>query len=259
MILYETVDSPVGKLFIAAEERGTVAISFAGDRHVADELARLARAGVDVTGARRRGGALRGSRSPDAYAARTSNGRSPGVADGTRSAAGASSGAVRMVGGPRTHGKGRGDDPDDVPRAERHLAAAIVQLGEYFEGARDGFDLDLYLLGTEFQEKVWRALTRIARGRTRTYAEIAKTIGCPRGTRAVGAAVGDNPVAIVVPCHRVIGSNGSLTGFGGGLKRKRWLLDHESGTRALPLVERAGTQWRPRPGGSVRSPAKPRA
>ena len=81
--------------------------------------------------------------------------------------------------------------------------------------------------GTDFQRRVWAALRRIPAGRTTTYGELAATIGAPAASRAVGLANGANPIAIVVPCHRVIGANGTLTGYGGGLARKRWLLDHE--------------------------------
>jgi len=130
-------------------------------------------------------------------------------------------------------------EPADAPpaaraAARRHLAAAVRQLGEYFAGARDGFDLDLYMTGTDFEARVWKRLARIPHGETCTYAEIARAAGAPGAARAAGAAVGKNPVPIIVPCHRVVGANGSLTGFGGGLDRKRWLLAHESGQGELP-------------------------
>ena len=130
-------------------------------------------------------------------------------------------------------------DPADASAAaraaaRRHLAAAVRQLEEYFAGARDGFDLDLYMTGTDFEARVWKRLSRIPHGETITYAEIAREAGAPGAARAAGAAIGKNPVPIIVPCHRVIGTNGSLTGFGGGLDRKRWLLAHESGQRDLP-------------------------
>ena len=101
-------------------------------------------------------------------------------------------------------------------------------LANYFEGKQTTFDLPLDPRGTEFQKSVWRALTEIPFGATATYREIAHRIGKPDAVRAVGAANGANPIPIVIPCHRVIGSNGSLTGFGGGLPVKRWLLDHEA-------------------------------
>lgn len=101
------------------------------------------------------------------------------------------------------------------------------QLGEYFTGERTRFDLALDLHGTEFQVAAWRALLNASFGSTMTYAQQAAAIGRPTAVRAVGAANGRNPVAIVLPCHRVIGSSGALTGFAGGLDVKRWLLDHE--------------------------------
>jgi methylated-DNA-[protein]-cysteine S-methyltransferase len=101
-------------------------------------------------------------------------------------------------------------------------------LDAYFAGEIDALeDLSVVTAGTPFQREVWRALRAIPAGETRSYGQLAASIGCPKASRAVGAANGSNPVAIVVPCHRVIGADGSLTGFGGGLDRKRWLLDHE--------------------------------
>jgi methylated-DNA-[protein]-cysteine S-methyltransferase len=114
------------------------------------------------------------------------------------------------------------DDPNDPV-----LVAAVSQLEEYFAGRRTEFDLPLDLVGTNFQIACWLALDEIPYGETRTYGEQATSVGRPTATRAVGAANGRNPVSIVLPCHRVIGADGSLTGFGGGLDAKRWLLDHE--------------------------------
>lgn len=107
------------------------------------------------------------------------------------------------------------------------LAAAAAQLTEYFAGTRRAFDLPLDPAGTPFQRSVWAALATIPFGATVSYAAIARAIERPTATRAVGAANGQNPLPIVVPCHRVIGSGGALTGFGGGLAIKRWLLAHE--------------------------------
>jgi methylated-DNA-[protein]-cysteine S-methyltransferase len=107
------------------------------------------------------------------------------------------------------------------------FTAVVAQLGEFFAGDRTNFDLPLAPRGTDFQQRVWLALREIPYGETRTYAEIAGLIGAPTAVRAVGAANGRNPLSIVVPCHRVIGADGSLTGFGGGLTAKRWLLTHE--------------------------------
>lgn len=101
------------------------------------------------------------------------------------------------------------------------------QLGEYFSGAREIFDIELCFEGTAFQKKVWGALLEIPYGQTRTYAEIARYIGQPTAVRAVGAANGRNPISIIAPCHRVIGSNGQLTGFAGGLSAKQTLLSLE--------------------------------
>jgi methylated-DNA-[protein]-cysteine S-methyltransferase len=111
------------------------------------------------------------------------------------------------------------------------LHDAIRQLAEFFDGRRTTFDVKLALRGTPFQLDVWRELLRIPYGETRSYAQIAKSIGRPAAIRAVGAANGANPIPIIVPCHRVIGSNGSLTGFGGGIDVKRWLLDFEKNLR----------------------------
>jgi methylated-DNA-[protein]-cysteine S-methyltransferase len=117
------------------------------------------------------------------------------------------------------------------------LIATASQLEEYFDGSRTDFDLPLDLVGTDFQLACWFALDDIPYGQTRTYGEQASSVGRPTATRAVGAANGRNPVSIVLPCHRVIGADGSLTGFGGGLDAKRWLLDHEHSlaTPALPF------------------------
>jgi methylated-DNA-[protein]-cysteine S-methyltransferase len=107
------------------------------------------------------------------------------------------------------------------------LAATVVQLNEYFNGGRREFDLPLYFEGTTFQRRVWQELTEIPYGETWSYGQLARRIGKPSASRAVGLANGRNPISILVPCHRVIGADGSLTGYGGGLERKRWLLAHE--------------------------------
>ena len=111
------------------------------------------------------------------------------------------------------------------------LRLAAVQLAEYFAGDRDRFSIPLAPRGTPFQHKVWQALAAIPYGETRSYGEIARAIGTPSASRAVGAANGRNPLPIIVPCHRVIGADGTLTGFGGGLDAKRWLLAHEQRAR----------------------------
>ncbi len=115
------------------------------------------------------------------------------------------------------------------------LAAAVEQLGAYFAGELTCFDLPLAAAGTDFQLRVWSALREIPYGETVTYGELAAEIGRPAAVRAVGLANGKNPHGIVVPCHRVVGANGSLTGYGGGLPRKRYLLDLEGG-RTTPTL-----------------------
>ncbi len=105
---------------------------------------------------------------------------------------------------------------------------ALTQVVGYFAGTRLDFDLPLAMPGTPFQQAVWKQLLRIPFGQTRTYQEIAQAIDRPRAVRAVGAANGSNPISLIVPCHRVIGSDGRLTGYGGGLWRKKWLLEHEA-------------------------------
>ena len=114
-----------------------------------------------------------------------------------------------------------------IEAAHPLLTEAAHQLDEYFAGTRREFSLPLAARGTDFQREVWRALAAIPFGATCSYAQIATRLGRPTATRAVGAANGRNPLPIVVPCHRVIGANGALTGFGGGLPVKVWLLDHE--------------------------------
>jgi O-6-methylguanine DNA methyltransferase len=111
--------------------------------------------------------------------------------------------------------------------SEPHTDAYLAQLREYFAGTRRQFTLPLDLRGTDFQLRCWRALLDIPYGETRTYADLARAVGSPKGFRAVGAANHDNPVPIVVPCHRVIASDGGLCGFGGGLQMKRALLELE--------------------------------
>ena len=107
------------------------------------------------------------------------------------------------------------------------LKSSVDQLDEYFRGDRTQFTLPLDPAGTPFQLQVWSALCSISFGETRSYGDLARAIGQPRASRAVGLANHENPIAIVIPCHRVVGSGGSLTGYGGGLPRKKWLLEHE--------------------------------
>jgi len=115
-------------------------------------------------------------------------------------------------------------------RDDSVLPAVAEQLMEYFEHGRTTFDVPLHLAGTPFQQRVWMALQDIPYGETTTYGELAAILGLvPGASRAVGLANGKNPISIIVPCHRVVGSTGSLTGYGGGLERKQALLDHERG------------------------------
>jgi methylated-DNA-[protein]-cysteine S-methyltransferase len=109
------------------------------------------------------------------------------------------------------------------------LADTIRQLREYFRGERREFELPLAPEGTPFQQRVWRELLAIPYGETISYGELARRVGSPRGSRAVGLANGANPISIVIPCHRVVGSAGQLTGYGGGLRNKQWLLAFERG------------------------------
>ena len=108
------------------------------------------------------------------------------------------------------------------------LRECIKQIGEYFDGKRKVFSVKLSMQGTEFQTRVWNQLLNVPYGKTVSYGEIAVALGNPAACRAVGAANGKNPISIIVPCHRIIGSNGKLTGYGGGLWRKEWLLRHEA-------------------------------
>lgn len=127
-------------------------------------------------------------------------------------------------------------EPGVDERPNHHTQRAKTQLSEYFEGTRTAFDLTLCAQGTEFQRSVWQLLQTIPYGKYCSYGDLAKTLNKPKAMRAVGAANGRNPIPIIVPCHRVIGSDGSLTGFAGGLERKSWLLHHEGAlkpTRSL--------------------------
>jgi methylated-DNA-[protein]-cysteine S-methyltransferase len=128
-------------------------------------------------------------------------------------------------------GKGRVAPRDGWQRDDDQFTKARAQLSAYFAGALRAFDLELMPAGSPFQLAVWQALTAIPYGATMSYGELAGRIGRPSASRAVGAANGANPIPIIVPCHRVIGASGALTGFGGGIDTKRWLLAHEAGGR----------------------------
>jgi methylated-DNA-[protein]-cysteine S-methyltransferase len=124
---------------------------------------------------------------------------------------------------------------DDEFEADRNLPALIKeclrQLDEYFKGRRQKFSSPLLLEGTDFQKAVWRQLQKIPFGQTASYGDVARAVGSPRAFRAVGNANNKNPIPLIIPCHRVIGSDGKLVGFGGGIWRKEWLLDHEKNLR----------------------------
>jgi methylated-DNA-[protein]-cysteine S-methyltransferase len=121
-----------------------------------------------------------------------------------------------------------GFDAPSVPQGDAAaLATAAIQLEQYFAGERTEFDLDVQLEGTPFERRVWAEVRAIPYGETASYAEIARRIGSPGASRAVGRANGHNPIAVIVPCHRVVGSDGSLTGYAGGIEMKRALLDLE--------------------------------
>lgn len=124
----------------------------------------------------------------------------------------------------------RGDRDDNA------FGSVATQLEEYFAGTRTEFDVPLAPHGTEFQQRVWSQLRAIPYARTATYGDVAERLGRPSSSRAVGAANGRNPISIIVPCHRVIGASGALTGYAGGLEAKRWLLEHEARVAAEQLT-----------------------
>ena len=135
--------------------------------------------------------------------------------------------------------------PAEVVRETPVLARAATQLHEYFAGTRVTFDVPLEPAGTPFQMSVWRVLSTIPFGATWSYGDVARTIGQPSASRAVGAANGRNPIAIIVPCHRVVGSSGALTGYGGGMPAKKWLLAHEATHTTRAQTELALGNGRP--------------
>ncbi len=122
----------------------------------------------------------------------------------------------------------------EIPESLRDVAK---QLQEYFEGGRTDFDIKCNPDGTPFQKKVWRALMEVPYGKTKSYLQLSRELGDEKAIRAVASANGKNPIAIIIPCHRVVGSDGSLTGYAGGLNRKKWLLDHESPFEQMKLFE----------------------
>lgn len=132
------------------------------------------------------------------------------------------------------------EEKREAETSSGHLAVAVQQLDEYFQGRRQQFDLTYDLQGTEFQRQVWQTLLTIPYGQTISYLDLSRAIGNEKAIRAVGQANGRNPISIMVPCHRVIGHNGKLTGYGGGLWRKKWLLQHEQ--TDLPILSHESRQ-----------------
>lgn len=122
---------------------------------------------------------------------------------------------------------------ENIPSA---LAEVVFQLQQYFKGERRNFSVKLSMKGTDFQKRVWKELQKIDFGKTLSYQQIANQLGDPKVIRAAASANGKNPISIIIPCHRVIGSDGSLTGYAGGLHRKRWLLEHENPSSQKSLV-----------------------
>ena len=128
------------------------------------------------------------------------------------------------------------DEGEISPESPVILQEGVTQLLEYFDGKRNDFDFKINPSGTEFQQKVWQALLEIPFGKTCSYMDLSKKLGDVKAIRAVASANGKNPLWIVVPCHRVIGTDGSLTGYAGGLWRKKWLLEHENPSRKQELL-----------------------
>jgi len=131
------------------------------------------------------------------------------------------------------------EDHESAPIKTHHkvneIATAILQFKHYFEGTRETFSIPLRPEGSNFQKRVWNELAKIPFGKTVSYQEVANRLGNPKVIRAAASANGKNPIAIIIPCHRVIGSDGSLTGYAGGLHRKKWLLAHESPVKQTSL------------------------
>lgn len=153
-------------------------------------------------------------------------------------------GPIRVTAGPNAltgvfmlkHKYGPEDFPEEERGASPLLDEAGRQLTAYFEGSLRDFDLPLAPEGSDFQRQVWDQLLKIPYGETTSYLALARRIGDARHVRAVGTANGRNPISIIIPCHRVVGSDGSLVGYGGGLERKRWLLDHETRVAGILLT-----------------------
>jgi methylated-DNA-[protein]-cysteine S-methyltransferase len=204
--MHKTISTSIGELTLVADESGAITrVDFGSRAAAADRTA-----GADGSGAGE------------------ADGSGAGEADGS----GAAAPAAHGIGGADGSGAGEAAGPDTAraTAAATALDTAAAQLREYFAGERTAFDLPLRPLGNAFEQRVWDELLRIPYGETASYGEIARRIGYPDAARAVGRANARNPIPIVVPCHRVIGSDGSLTGYGGGLERKRALLALEAET-----------------------------
>lgn len=146
-------------------------------------------------------------------------------------------GTVHIEGGPAGIRSIRIGDRRNVPETvPSSLEPVCGQLREYFDGERKRFELPMDPAGTDFQKTVWKALGEIPYGKTISYMDLAKKLGDPKAIRAVAAANGKNPLWVVVPCHRVVGSDGSMTGYAGGIHRKKWLLNHESQNPQQSLI-----------------------
>ncbi len=124
---------------------------------------------------------------------------------------------------------------EKVQGTNRHIRALRKQMKDYFKGKRKEFSVPFFYHGSEFQKSVWQILLKIPYGKTITYMNLAEKLGNPKAIRAAASAVGSNPIAIIIPCHRVIGSDGNLTGYRGGLEKKRWLIDHERKHSGQPV------------------------
>ena len=208
---FTRIHSPLGELTLVASDTGLTAVHFPTSRHV-----------------------------PPLHVVERGTGGEDHVHEVERGTGGEDHVLARGTGGDvskvqvliRKDGAARLEDDGSGPGGAV-LARTREQLNEYFARTRTTFDLPLAPAGSAFERRVWDALRAIPYGSTVSYGELARRLGDPRATRAVGAANGKNAIPIIVPCHRVVGARGELTGFGGGLDRKRWLLEHEGAALAL--------------------------
>lgn len=206
------MDTAAGRLYLAVEQGMVVRLAKAEEGEC-----RVCRGTGDEEPAREGGDGTRNAAAESAYPDVADTGRTGKDGMTGKNGMGRDGAGKDETGTGKTGGLQNGADAEVLGRALR-------QIREYMEGRREAFDIPLRLSGTPFQKKVWEALCTIPYGETRTYGEIARQVGSPKGARAVGAACGSNPVMILVPCHRVVGSTGKLVGFGGGLSMKEHLL-----------------------------------